>query len=131
MDDDIVARLREWSDNAKEQDAIAIVVGLCAAADEIERLREERDAYRSRWHRALAASVWKPGTRWRTYVNPQRSDGLFVATVGDLVRPYQAVPDGCLGLQCQLPHDDAEAVVRILNDWTESDLARAKEWDNG
>lgn len=39
MTDDIVARLRLWSDNAKEQDAIDIVVGLCAAADEIERLR--------------------------------------------------------------------------------------------
>jgi len=41
MTDDIVARLRLWSDNAKEQDATDIVVGLCAAADEIERLRAE------------------------------------------------------------------------------------------
>ncbi len=40
MSDDIVARLRLWSDNAKEQDATEIVVGLCQAADEIERLRE-------------------------------------------------------------------------------------------
>lgn len=39
MTDDIVARLRKWSDNAKEQDATDIVVGLCEAADEIERLR--------------------------------------------------------------------------------------------
>lgn len=39
MTDDIVARLRIWSDNAKEQDATDIVVGLCEAADEIERLR--------------------------------------------------------------------------------------------
>lgn len=37
--DDIVARLRLWSDNAKEQDATDVVVGLCEAADEIERLR--------------------------------------------------------------------------------------------
>lgn len=39
MTNDIVARLRIWSDNAKEQDATDIVVGLCEAADEIERLR--------------------------------------------------------------------------------------------
>ena len=43
MSNDIVARLRVWSDNAKEQDAPEIVVGLCQAADEIERLRKERD----------------------------------------------------------------------------------------
>ena len=41
MTDDIVARLRLWSDEAKEQDATDIVVGLCQAADEIERLRNE------------------------------------------------------------------------------------------
>ena len=129
-DVDIVDRLRiAWTSmtdmgNAEREEA----------ADEIERLREEhraacedRDAYRSRYHRALAASVWKPGTRWQTYINPQRSDGLFVATVGDLVRPYQAVPDGCLSLRFGLPHDDAEAIVRILNEWTELDAARAKE----
>ena len=104
------------------------------AADAIERLRDEhraacedRDAYRGRYHKALAASVWKPGTRWQTYPNPQRSDGLFVAMVGDLTRSYQAVPDRCLSLQCQLPHYDAEAVVKILNEWTESDARRAKE----
>ena len=43
MNDDIVTRLRVWSDNAKEQDATEIVAGLCQAADEIERLRKERD----------------------------------------------------------------------------------------
>ena len=43
---DIVVRLRLWSDNAKEQDATEIVVGLCKAADEIERLRAERDEAR-------------------------------------------------------------------------------------
>jgi len=41
MENDIVERLRLWSDNAKEQDATDIVVGLCEAADEIERLRNE------------------------------------------------------------------------------------------
>ena len=43
MSDDIVTRLRAWSDNAKEQDATEIVVGLCQAADVIDRLRKERD----------------------------------------------------------------------------------------
>ena len=37
--EDIVARLRLWSDNAKEQDATDVVIGLSHAADEIERLR--------------------------------------------------------------------------------------------
>ena len=41
MESDIVARLRLWSYNAKEHDATDIVVGLCEAADEIERLRNE------------------------------------------------------------------------------------------
>ena len=48
---DIVVRLRLWSDNAKEQDADEIVVGLCKAADEIERLRAERDEARREWCR--------------------------------------------------------------------------------
>ena len=46
MSDGIVERLRVWSDNAKEQDVTEIVVGLCQAADEIERLRKERDQAR-------------------------------------------------------------------------------------
>lgn len=137
MEDDIVARLRRCGccdsfEAADEIERLRSVVEAwktysSRAERDIAGLREDRDEYRARYHRALAASVWKPGTTWRTYVNPQRSDGLFVATVGDLVRPYQAVPDRCLSLQCQLPHDDAEAVVKILNEWTESDARRAKE----
>ena len=46
MNAGIVERLRVWSDNAKEQDVTEIVVGLCQAADEIERLRKERDEAR-------------------------------------------------------------------------------------
>lgn len=133
---EIVQRLRcyvrSWAESGKSY--FFLNADLARAADEIERLRDEhraacedRDAYRARYLRSLAASVWKPGTKWKTYVNPQRSDGLFVATVGDLTRPYQAVPDRCLSLQCQLPHYDAQAVVRILNEWTESDARRAKE----
>jgi hypothetical protein len=39
--DDIVARLRAWSDNAKEQGVEEVVDGLRAAADEIDELRME------------------------------------------------------------------------------------------
>ena len=46
MTDDIVAQLRLWSENAKEQNATDVVLGLCQAADEIERLRHERDEAR-------------------------------------------------------------------------------------
>jgi hypothetical protein len=36
---DIVAQLRLWSEEAKQQNATDVVLGLCQAADEIERLR--------------------------------------------------------------------------------------------
>ena len=36
---DIVAQLRLWSEDAKQQNATDVVIGLCKAADEIERLR--------------------------------------------------------------------------------------------
>ena len=48
--DDIVARLRFWSDQAKEQDATDVVIGLCQAADEIERLRAELRTYTGDGH---------------------------------------------------------------------------------
>lgn len=97
------------------------------AADEIERLRKERETYRTCYLKCLASTVWKPNTQWKTYRNPQREDGLFVATVGDLVRSYQAIPDRALSIRCGLPHDEATEVVEILNAWTASDAAREKE----
>ena len=53
MSDDIVARLRLWSDNAKEQDAMDIVVGLCEAADEIERLHRDYSCICSEMRRMM------------------------------------------------------------------------------
>lgn len=44
--DDIVAQLRIWSIEAKDQDATDVVVGLSQAADEIERLRAENETLR-------------------------------------------------------------------------------------
>ncbi len=41
MTADIVARLREWARGADEQGVSEVVLGLNAAADEIERLRAE------------------------------------------------------------------------------------------
>jgi len=63
MTDDIVALLRLWSDNAKEQDATEVVVGLCEAADEIERLRAERDEAR-RWICEEKASSTEFDAKW-------------------------------------------------------------------
>jgi uncharacterized coiled-coil DUF342 family protein len=40
---DIVEMLREWADNAEEQGVENVVTGLQDAANEIERLRAERD----------------------------------------------------------------------------------------
>jgi hypothetical protein len=120
MSDDIVTRLRDIEGGYGFR-------AICRqAADEIERLREERETYRTRYLKCLASTVWKPSTHWKTYRNPQREDGLFVATVGDLVRSYQAIPDGALSIQCGLPHDVAEEVVEILNAWTASDAAWKK-----
>ena len=45
---EIVARLRAWSDGAREQSVQDVANGLAYAADEIERLRKERD-YARRW----------------------------------------------------------------------------------
>ena len=56
MSEDIVAQLRLWSDNAKEQDATDVVVGLLAAADEIERLRKENTDLRWRLCKVLVDS---------------------------------------------------------------------------
>lgn len=41
MSADIVTRLREWARGADEQGVSEVVLGLNAAADEIERLRDE------------------------------------------------------------------------------------------
>jgi hypothetical protein len=41
MSDDIVAQLRLWAEQAKEQDATDVVIGLCQAADMIESFRKD------------------------------------------------------------------------------------------
>ena len=120
MNDDIVARLREIQGPYGHR-------AICREARaEIERLRKERETYRTCYLKCLASTVWKPSTHWKTYRNPMREDGLFVATVGDLVRSYQAVPDGALSIRYGLPHDEATEVVEILNAWTASDAAWEK-----
>ena len=138
MSDDIVTRLRVLNHHAKKlaeneslhdlhRDALTRCWHLTLlAADEIQRLRKERETYRTCYLKCLASTVWKPNTHWRTYRNPQREDKLFVATVGDLVRSYQAIPDGALSIRYGLPHDEANEVVEILNEWTASDAAREK-----
>ena len=126
MTDDIVAQLRLYAERKKQQRSAGLGLLLSDSADKIELLRKERETYRTRYLKCLASTVWKPNTHWKTYRNPQRDDGLFVATVGDLVRSYQAVPDGALSIQYGLPHDEAVEVVEILNEWTRSDAAWEK-----
>jgi hypothetical protein len=48
VSEDIVARLLAWSDGAREQGVQDVADGLSSAAEEIERLRAERDEAR-RW----------------------------------------------------------------------------------
>lgn len=64
---------------------------------------------------------------WRTYVNPQRSDGLFVAQ-DKPIEPYPkargmggeplypATPHDAWGIQSQLEHDNAEFVAHARQD---------------
>jgi hypothetical protein len=51
MTEDIVATLRLWENYANEQGLTDAVDTLKAAADEIERLRDERDEARREWCR--------------------------------------------------------------------------------
>lgn len=51
MTKDIVATLRLWEKHANEQGLTDAVDVLKAAADEIERLRDERDEARREWCR--------------------------------------------------------------------------------
>jgi hypothetical protein len=45
-DDDIVPRLRLWAEGVQNQKAVVLAVAITEAADEIERLRKERDEAR-------------------------------------------------------------------------------------
>jgi hypothetical protein len=54
---DIVARLRAWSEGAREQSVQDVANGLAYAADEIERLREENRQLRERSTEAVIAWI--------------------------------------------------------------------------
>ena len=72
----------------------------------------------------LADQYRSPGIQWATYPNPMRTDGLFVAEkrsiesyeLGSLygVR-YPATAQTLHAIAFQLPHADAEALVKLLN----------------
>lgn len=69
----------------------------------------------------------KIGIRWRTYINPMRDDGLFVAEDKPL-EPYPeitnmdgspvfpAIPNTKYSIGFQLPHKEAKELVRLLNE---------------
>ena len=54
MNDELVNRLRLWAENMHGQKSSVIAVVMAEAADEIERLRKERDDAKSRLVRALS-----------------------------------------------------------------------------
>jgi hypothetical protein len=49
MNDEMVKRLRLWAENMHGQKSSVIAVVMAEAADEIERLRKERDEARRMW----------------------------------------------------------------------------------
>lgn len=55
-DDDIVPRLRLWAEGVQNQKAVVLAVAITEAADEIERLRAERDEARREICRMVFAS---------------------------------------------------------------------------
>ena len=117
----IVMSDRRWIEAADEIERLRELLGnpeqlRIERSEEIERLREECDKYRRLYLRGLAFHYKAKGVVWRTYVNPQRSDGLFVAGVGSLDHPMQAIPRGVKSVECQLPHVDAEELVVLLNE---------------
>lgn len=82
----------------------------------------------------LVDKLYVPGIRWRTFVNPERLDGLFVCEDKE-VEPYlnargepimmiwggkripawQVVPSTPHSLHYQIPHADAVRLVQLLN----------------
>ena len=78
MESDIVLRLRFWSDQAKEQDVTDVVIGLCQAADEIERLRETVDGYRRDLFKKVA-EVQQLRAELRTYTGDGHTLGEHLA----------------------------------------------------
>ena len=105
---DEIERLRELLGNTEQLRV--------ERSEEIERLRKQRDIYRRLYLRGLAFHYKAKGVVWRTYVNPQRSDGLFVAGVGSLDHPMQAIPRNVASVGFGLPHADAEELVLLLNE---------------
>lgn len=74
----------------------------------------------------LVEQYYSPGVKWRTYPNPMRGDGVFVAE-DKPVEPYPGVrrldgssiypatPQTRHAIPFQLPHAEAEELVRMLN----------------
>jgi hypothetical protein len=116
MSDDIVARLRNapWTtaDDCNK------------AADEIERLRKERDelaarcgrteaklaTYKRAYARACCKDLYLSGARWKTRPNPMRDDGVFVEEDCEhgKNRTWWAFP-------VQFEEDVANEIVELLN----------------
>ena len=93
----------------------------------------------------LVEQFYSPGVKWRTYPNPMRSDGVFVAE-DKPIEPYPGVsriggspiypatPQTQHAIPFQLPHDQAAELVRMLNAEGEVRAASARtlgvwRWD--
>lgn len=73
----------------------------------------------------LGAKLYVPGVKWKTYINPMRDDGVFIAEdkpiepcAGMTVRGepyYPPLPKTAHSLGYQLPHELANKLVEILN----------------
>lgn len=105
-----------------------------ASLDRLHEIFNEETAKLHDRHRQLtniARNHYAKGVTWKTYENPQRDDGLFVAADlplayyrdadGNAVyHPtgglwYKPTPDTQHAIHSQLPHADAAYVVRLLN----------------
>ena len=89
-DDDIVPRLRLWAEGVQNQKAVVLAVAITEAADEIERLRKERD----------------------------EASRLLKAVV-DMMRDNMA-PDANPKHLCDFVHRPDIAMCKVCEDWTDA-----------
>lgn len=149
MSDDIVARLRACSENAKEQGVGVVVDGLQAAADEIERLRLEmsipRDEYAMTWKNLLDRIDGLDIVEWiRAYANAYspsdysspiarevvvRSDKRWLEAADEIER-LRAERDEARRWVCQLlASPDSVMHLAKPGNGTKSDFAAEQGWD--
>ncbi len=97
MTDDIVARLRVWSESEDWKHR-----ALCAEA--------KLATYKRAYARQCCKDLYASGARWKTRPNPMRDDGVFIEEACDPGKNRTHFP-----FPHQFEQDVAEEIVYLLN----------------